>query len=790
MLQHRILLDLQATQSQSHADRGVARFVKEQIRALLRAGVGDALLLNPHLPFPRALDQDLLTSPLLRWATQSEVRRVLDAGDRPLAYYLMSPFELSLRGEGDLPPHLLRGDVPVAATLYDLIPLVMSERYLADEIIERRYRARAEQLHHVDLVLTISEHTRLDAIRLLGLDAEKVVNIGFGVSPFFRPAGTGDAPDVLLNRHVPQVRRPFVASVLGGDPRKNAERLFEAWAEVRRSTGTDQQLVVTCSLDPATRAAWEMSAKGAGLEGDDVVLTGWQPDDVLRALYQRCELLVFPSLYEGAGLPPAEAIACGAPAVTSSTSSMPEVLEWPDATFDPESVADMARVIAQAVTDEEFRESLRRRGAERRRELTWDRVAERTIDALATLPVPEGGRTRLPVRVALVGPMPPTASGIADYNARLLPALAERCDVDVFTPGSAPPFEVHRNVRWFPPRALKETCSPWAYDAVVFTAGNSDDHHDLYDLAQEFPGVLWLHDVRLPGLYLTYAEARVGEERAEEFLRERLLRQYRRRLPLHVRDDPTCHQSTGYIEHGLGLTKELVDVARCVIVSSALATRLLQLDQQPDTFAKPMHVVPLAAAPPWGDGSRRAPASAPVLVSLGMVAPVKATELLISALAGLRASGVAARLVFVGPVDDGYREHLERHIDAAGVTGHVAFTNRVTDDEYRDWLETATLALQLRLTTNGESSAAVTDCLSAGLPVVTNVHAATELPSGTVSLVPWDVDPAALATHVGTLLADPSRLQALTDGGHAFARTWGFDHVADRLLEIVRSLTD
>ena len=787
-LNHRILLDLQATQSQSHADRGVARFVKEQIRALLRAGVGDALLLNPHLPFPRALDQDLSTSPLLRWGTQSEVRRILDAGDLPLAYYLTSPFELSLRGEGDLPPHLLRGDVPVAATLYDLIPLVMPDRYLADKIIERRYRARAEQLHHVDLVLTISEHTRLDAIRLLGLDPEKVVNIGFGVSPFFRPAGTGDAPDVLLARHVPQVRRPFVASVLGGDARKNAERLFEAWAEVRRATGTDSQLVVTCSLDPGTRAVWERAAKNAGLECDDLVLPGWQPDEVLRALYQRCELLVFPSLYEGAGLPPAEAIACGAPAITSSTSSMPEVLEWPDATFDPESVEDMARVIGQAVTDDAFRETLRRRGGERRRELTWDRVAERTIDAFATLPVAEGGRTHLPVRVALVGPMPPTASGIADYNARLLPALADRCDVDLFTPGSGPPFEVHPNVRWFPPRALKETCSPWAYDAVVFTAGNSDDHHDLYDLAQEFPGVLWLHDVRLPGLYLTYAEELLGE-RANEFLRERLLRQYRRRLPLHIRDDPTAYEPTHLIEHGLGVTKELVDVARCVIVSSSLATRLLQLDQQPDTLPKPTHVVPLAAAAPWGDGSRRAPADAPVLVSLGMVAPVKAPERLISMLAAVRASGVDGRLVFVGPIGDGYREHLERHVDAVGASGYVEFTNRVTDDEYRAWLETATLAIQLRETTNGESSAAVTDCLSAGLPVVTNVHAATELPDGTVSLVAWDVDPAALAAHVSALLAGPEQLQALAHGGHAFASSWSFDHVADRLLEIVASLT-
>ena len=163
---YRWLLDLQATQSQAHADRGVARYVKDHTRALLRRGVGDALLLNPHLPFPRNLDQDLLGSPLLHWNTQSMVRRVAESVDGPIAFHLMSPFELSLRGEGDLPPHLLRGEIPVAVTLYDLIPLVMADRYLTDERLATRYRARAEQLHHVDLVLTISEHTRRDAAGL------------------------------------------------------------------------------------------------------------------------------------------------------------------------------------------------------------------------------------------------------------------------------------------------------------------------------------------------------------------------------------------------------------------------------------------------------------------------------------------------------------------------------------------------------------------------------------------------------------------------------------------------
>jgi len=769
--------DLQATQSTAHAERGVARYVKEHVRALLRRGAGDALLLNPHLPFPRRLEQDFLTSPLLQWSTQSVLRAVAERASGPLAYFLHSPFELSLRGEGDLPPHALRGDVPLITTLYDLIPLRMADRPpWNDERLSRRHRGRAEQLHQADLVLTISEHTRRDAIELLDLDPRRLVTIGAGVSPSFRPAAPGDAPEVVLARHVPAITGPFVFCQSGGAPHKNAERLIAAFARLEPG----HQLVITCALDVPTTERWRAAAADAGI-GDRVVLTNYVPEDVLRALYQRAALVVVPSLYEGFGFPAAEAMRCDTPVVTSRTSSLPEIVDWEEATFDPEDVDAIAAAIHRGLTDEPFRAELLERAALRVPTFTWEAVAQRTLDAIdSVLGPPPDGRTELPVRVALVGPMPPTESGIADYNARLVPALARHAEVDLFTPGSAPPQEVAPGVRWLPPRALKETASPWAYDAVVYTVGNSDDHHDLYDLAQELPGVLWMHDVRLPGLYLTYAQERVPEELRDAFLRDRLLRQYRRRLPLNA-DWTTDAVPTHWIEFGLGLSKELVDVARAVVVSSHTAARILALDQQPDARPMPrVEVLPLAAPPATGG---RDP-SARSLVCFGMVAPVKAPELLISALASVD----AATLTFVGPVGDGYRDVLEAHAAATGVSDRVAFTGRVAPDEYERWLHTATVALQLRHETNGESSAAVLDCLAAGLPVITNLPAAAELPSGTVHTVGWDVEPGALAAAIRTLLDDRGELDALGRRGQDYARSWTFDDVARRLLALIREL--
>jgi glycosyltransferase involved in cell wall biosynthesis len=769
-LSWRLAFDLQATQSTAHWDRGVARYVKEHVRSLLRRDVGEALLLNPHLPFPRRLDQDLLTSPLLQWNTQSVLRRVADAADGPLAYHLMSPFEFGLRSEGDVAPHALRGDVPVLTTVYDLIPFRMFDTPPWNERkLQSRYRARVETFHHMDLLLTISEHTRRDVIELLDLEPRRIVNIGAGVSPFFRPRVEGDQR--------PPVDGPFVFCQSGGSPSKNTERLFEAWSLLDEDLRADHRLVVTCSLDPATLTRWESAIERFGITAS-VVLTGYVPEDVLRSLYQHASLVVVPSLYEGFGFPVAEAMACGTAVISSRTSSLPEILDLPDATFDPADASSMAGLIDRGLRDEAFRSAVRAHGSSRASLFTWDAVATRTLDAIDdVIGAAPSAKTELPVRIAVVGPMPPTASGIADYNARLVPALARVCEVDLFTPGAPPPRPFHDRVRWLPPRALRETASPWAYDAVVYTVGNSDDHHDLYELAQEIPGVLWMHDVRLPGLYLTYAADRLEAPRGDDFLRDRLLRQYRRRLPLDI-DWTVDAQSTQWIEHGLGLSKELVDVARGVVVSSALARRLVALDQQPDTRAMPpVSVLPLASPPVAADRA----VEPGLLVCFGMVAPVKAPELLLSALASI----AGATLAFVGPVGDGYRRVLEAHADAVGVSDRVTFTGRVSSEEYRSWLRRAAVALQLRHETNGESSAAIMDALAAGVPVVTNLPAAAELPAGTVAMVPWDISAGPLADVVGALLQDDG---GLGDRGRAYAASWTFDDVASALLDVVRAL--
>jgi glycosyltransferase involved in cell wall biosynthesis len=785
-LPYRLLLAFQATQSAGHADRGIARYVKEHARALARLGVGDAYLLNPNLPFPHHLDLDLLVDPRLRWATRQDVRRLLDDGDtRPLALLLTSPFEITPWADADVPLGLVDASTPLIVTLYDLIPLIMAERYLQDPTIDRRYRARLEVIRDADLVLAISEHTRNDACRLLGLDAGQVEVIGAGIAPFFRPAATGEEPRTRLRHALPELTGPFVLSVVGDDPRKNTERLIEAWSQVPADVRGDLQLVLACSVSEGTRAAWLDTAARAGLPDHGVLVTGFVAEDVLRALYQSCTLHVTPSLYEGSWLPVGEAAACGAPTITSSATSLPEMLDWAPSVFDPTDVDDIADRIERGLADEAFTAELRRRGAVRAAGHTWDAVARRTVDAIRRLHRPRRAAQPRKRRVALVGPMPPIPSGIATYNAGLLPHLAELVDVDVFTPSPLAGQPTHPGVRWFPARALRDTCTPYAYDAVVYTAGNSDDHHDLYELAREFPGVLWLHDVRLPGLVLTYARDRIGlTDWADRHLQERVARQYGRRRPPSLLAAAASMPTTVFIDHGMGLAGELVAGARSVIVSSPLAEHLLRLDLGPNAPVPPVDVLPLAF-PSRGPLPRAVPHGDPVVATFGHVSPVRGAETLVEAFAQLVAAGVRGSLELVGPIPDDYRAHLADRIESAGLGDRVRLVGHVDDGTYWRHLATATLAVQLQRSTNGESSSALLDCLAAGLPTLTNVASAAALPAGVTARVPFGCDAATLAAEIGRLLGDPARLDALSAASRAHAASWGFAAVAERLVEII-----
>jgi glycosyltransferase involved in cell wall biosynthesis len=342
-----VWLDARGTQSVGHAERGIARYVTEHALALLDLAP-DAIGwigLSPDVPVPP------IAEPLER--SGKAVRQAADrgpTGEIPPIYHVMSPFEAEL-GLDEIWPVWSRG-TRLVVTLYDLVPLIMRERYNADwGYMATAWIARLGLLGSAHQILTISQQTADDAMERLNIREERITVIDSGVSDRFSSlVKTRQEGEEILRSSLPKVRPGFLLYVGGVDYRKN--------------------------LDGAIRAF----AQGLGIESRNLLLTGFVSDRHLAALYRSCALFVFPSLYEGAGLPILEAMTCGAPVAASNTSAMPELLGDLEATFDPSDPADIARAVRAVLETPGKLDALRERSRRRVQLYTWERVARRTLE--------------------------------------------------------------------------------------------------------------------------------------------------------------------------------------------------------------------------------------------------------------------------------------------------------------------------------------------------------------------------------------------------------------------------
>lgn len=774
-----LLLDLQATQSKAHGLRGIARYATHLALALLdHPGRVRCLLLNPELPPPAGLAPRIANSPLLAWNTARTQRDAMR--ERHAAFWSLSPFEFPAASlESTVGAHVVARGGPLFATLYDLIPLGLPGLYLSDPAVRQRYQARLELFRHCRLVFCISAHTRRVAIERLGLAPDAAVDIGSGVDARFspRPPGESAAREPFRRLHID---RPYLLTMLGEDPRKNLDGFLSACGRLPADLRRDHLIVVAGAYRPPAIAAHRDQATRAGLAADRLLFTGTLTDAELVALYRGARLFVFPSLAEGFGLPIAEAAATGCPCLTSNTTACPEVLDCPEGTFDPHDPDAMSHAMQRALTDGALRERLIRSGLARTRELTWQRVAQRALAAIDALPAPSKARPPHPPRIALIGPLPGDETGVADYNARIAGELARHAQVDVFVPDAARHQRLPgRGFRVLPQGDLGSALAPHGYDALLYSFGNSRHYVGGLELLRRFPGIAWCHDVRLYALFLSEILLHTPGPGQTEAVR-RLLRDLygdtpRSALPAEPFD----------VEHyqsaGIGFMPGIVRHAQALLLHSQHALETVRADLPPGLALPPVTLIPLAV-PAARTPIVREAAAAPLIASFGILHPMKAPEALIDAVARLNRTR-AVDLALVGPVDPAYAADLRRQAGAAGIAARVTITGRTPAADYDGWLERTDIAVQLRAASHGESSAAISDALAHGLPVLTNAPAYAEVPPGVADYIEGAATAALLAERLARLLDDPSGRQRRRAAALRYAAQHSFARIAERVLE-------
>jgi glycosyltransferase involved in cell wall biosynthesis len=235
-----------------------------------------------------------------------------------------------------------------------------------------------------DRIVTVSESSRRAIAAWSGLPRERIGVISEGPDPVFRPrADDPHSSEVLRRLAIPEGARYLIA-VGGLSPHKNLVRLVEAFSQ---GAPADVSLVLVGDFDdvfhthvPQIRAAIERHQLH-----DRVILTGFVPDDDLVFLYSRAYALVFPSLLEGFGLPAVEAMACGAPVISSNSGSLPEVVGDAGIYFDPTDVGSIAASVGSLFDDPKRRDLLARAARERSLLFSWDKSARALLDCFESL---------------------------------------------------------------------------------------------------------------------------------------------------------------------------------------------------------------------------------------------------------------------------------------------------------------------------------------------------------------------------------------------------------------------
>jgi glycosyltransferase involved in cell wall biosynthesis len=664
---------------------------------------------------------------------------------------------------------LMQAPHATSVTLFDLIPLYDPQLHLGAGFMRRFYFRRAQSLKRADLLLAISQSARREAIDMLQIPPGRIDVALLAADGGFRKLVLAPAEQNLLRKRY-GLPRSFALYIGSIEARKNVGLIIEAFGKLPSAVQERHALVFGGKLNEPEQRQLRVAAARFGVDQSRLVLPGYIEERDLTPLLNMCALFVFPSVHEGFGLPPLEAMACGVPVLVARNSSLPEVVGRDDLMFGTHDADELATKMQRILGDPAYARKLRRWGPERAAGFSWQETGRRAVESLEALherhrhTEASHHTFRRKPRLAFVSPLPADRSGVADSSADLLRELGRFYDVEcvvhetsVDEPWILANFPI-RDVAFFRNHAN-------SYDRIVYAFGNSSFHAHMFDLLAGFPGVVILHDFFLSGVLAWMGD--VGQRSPEDFLRELYITHGLPALDYAANAGraaaalryPANHAVFG---HALG-----------VIVHSRWAIRRAREVFGAAIADKMVNLPLLRAVVPTRDrkAARRRLAIADqafVVCSFGFVAQTKMSERLLDAWGMSRAGrDGTSKLIFVGEHPAGeWGTTLRESIDAARGTPNVEITGYVEQAVYRDFLAAADLAVQLRTGSRGETSAAVMDCMAAGVAVIVNAHGtAAELADAAVMKLPDQVSTAQLAAAIDTLHDDAAlRTQLGTRG--------------------------
>lgn len=662
-----------ALQSESRY-RGIGRYAKNFLDNLLQKGTEHEYILYVYDRMPNELIPTYNVSHRIVWPGGPEhmtglYNAVFGNPDELDALLLLSPGESYVTRDVGIPR--------LYSIVYDLIPLLFQKKYLVDPWFEKLYFKYLNAICDYDHLFTLSESARQDIIKeLKPVCRGNISVIGAATDPLFSPANKDEDVDDIM-------ATPFFLHVGGDDSRKGGEKVLRAFAKM--PNWRDLTLVFSYWGSELHKKTLFDLADSLGVS-ENFIFRGYSSDNYIKKLYSQCLAFIFPSQYEGFGLPILEAMSCGASVIVGNNSAQLELVKEVGVVTNPENIDALSNIMYILSKDTDLNNFIKGQCLEHSKKFTWDKVIDKFLQII--------NRPRL----AVFSPLPPTPSGISDYMMRMLPYLAESFDITVYTDTPASPCVDFRTCH-------HSNFNPNKHDYILYQMGNSTYHRYMYPYILKYPGVVTLHEFCLAGFHNNYDEIVPGHfQKQVELAGEE-----------YTEDISWAPEGrvTECVKRGLFLNEEVYAASKALITHSAAFADNKFIHYAPF----PKEVAPQKISLGWEHVLE--------IVVPGWLSDTKLNFLCLQAFT--RVSYKSSILVFAG---DGENGHLRRFAEENNIGGRVKFTGRLTDEEYGDIIREADIGVILRKApTNGETSAALFDLLAAGVPTITsNVGSLKEIP--------------------------------------------------------------
>lgn len=599
---------------------------------------------------------------------------------------------------------------PLVMTVYDLIPLLMSEVFLTNPEQRTSYMNALDLMKTATALIAISEDACQAVVKYLGVNEERV----FIAPPYALSEFTPAPPSAPIPTIVKNIGGRYLYAISSLGEHKNLKRLIQAFAALPADIKSGVKLVISAGLERHSLPPdFTEMIKALDLE-NHLVWTPRLTDEQVIALYQHAVACPHISLIEGFGLPILEAMQCGTPVLTSNRGAMQEVAGAAARLVNPEDIADISLGLAEILTSPTLQTQLREAGLEQATSFNETRLADNTRSAYQSI-----GPRRL--KVAMWSPLPPARSGISDYTAELIPYLTNYVDLVVYTNtgvSSAPFTGLPVTLRTY---ADYEQHQAEPIDLHVYHMGNNISfHEEIYFQLQKQPGIVVLHDLSIYNFFTSLSQKYPDDISLVSEVAYSEGTEAAAQLDKIIQRWSSSIEETNYLQ--LPMLRRVVENSLAFITHSEFGRSLIHRYEA----NKPVSVISLATQSSpiiiqndalrhqlgWGDDD----------VAFGVfggISGAKRVHIILEAFGKAAQTHDNIRLIIVGREDDPhYIDRLHQLIRKFNLDQRVTLVGEVPLDSLLDYIAAVDVAINLRWPTVGETSAVMLRVLGAGKPVM------------------------------------------------------------------------